>query len=41
MRSPNTFIDLDELNLEESFYTNEQIMDIMDDCMKEIGKGIG
>lgn len=40
MRSANTFIDLDELNLNKSFYTNEKIMSIMEECVIEIDKGM-
>lgn len=36
MRSPNTSINLDELNLLESFYNNEGIMRIITDCIQEI-----
>ena len=36
MRSPDTSINLDELNLLESFYNNEGIMGIITDCVQEI-----
>lgn len=36
IRSPHAFINLDELNLEESFYTNEEIMTIAEDCADKI-----
>lgn len=36
IRSPHALINLDELNLEESFYTNEEIMMIVEDCADKI-----
>lgn len=36
MRRPDTSINLDELNLLESFYNNEGIMRIIADCVQEI-----
>lgn len=36
MRSPDTAINLDELNLEESFYNNEGIKTIVDNCLQKI-----
>lgn len=36
MRSPSINIDLDEMNFGESFYTNEEVTKILEDCMKEI-----
>jgi len=36
MRSPDTSINLDELNLDKSFYNNEGIMGIIKDCIQEI-----
>lgn len=33
---PNASINLDELNLEESFYANEEIMTIVEDCAEKL-----
>lgn len=36
MRSPHISIDIDELNFDESFYTNEKIMEIIKICIQKV-----